>query len=158
MRRFPFMVKIHSMVEQWHYFFSEWIFIHSARTLLCSNESRKAPQRFNNFWCVIFSLFACTWKWCIPLLTHYFWPYEGIEVILSPCIHYKSLAYNCNNFLRNANRTTICWDMAMSSSGTLGEKDIFLSENLHLINLLVNHWWSIDISDVPDLERWKVMG
>ena len=25
-------------------------------------------------------------------------------------------------------------------------------------NLLVNHWGSIDISDVPDLERWEVMG
>ncbi len=35
--------------------------------------------------------------------------------------------------------------MAMSSSGTLGEKDIFLLENLDL---------HCDISDVPDLERW----
>ncbi len=28
----------------------------------------------------------------------------------------------------------------------------------HMWKMQFNHWWSIDISDVPDLERWEVMG
>ena len=43
------------------------------------------------------------------LLTHYFWPCEGIEIISSPYTYNKSLAYHFNDFLQNSNRTITYW-------------------------------------------------
>ncbi len=46
-------------------------------------------------------------------LTHYFWPYNGFEVILSPCINYTSLASSCEPLV-------VHWHIWCSRSGTLG--------------------------------------